>query len=179
MAVKLRNGVIDIDKIQIDNAIVAEYLAGLPESRREDAIVKAIGIGVLADIKGEITQFLNETEGELGKHLASLKTLYELRELRFKETSGKGEKAEQQIMQGTEFTLRSQVLPAVDILRSATSVNAELLGEEHQLGQIAPGYYADLLLVNGDPTKDIDLLASNGQDLSVILRDGKFIKQEV
>ena len=53
MAVKLRNGVIDIDKIQIDNAIVAEYLAGLPESRREDAIVKAIGIGVLADIGGD------------------------------------------------------------------------------------------------------------------------------
>lgn len=81
MAVKLRNGVIDIDKIQIDNALVAEFSAGLPESRREDAIVKAIGVGVLADIKGEIAQFLNETEGELGKHLASLKTLYELREL--------------------------------------------------------------------------------------------------
>jgi len=48
MAVKLRNGVIDIDKIQIDNAIVTEYLAGLPESRREEAIIKAIGIGVLA-----------------------------------------------------------------------------------------------------------------------------------
>ena len=94
MAVKLKNGVIDIDKIQIDNAIVTEYLAGLPESRRDEAIIKAIGIGVLAEIKGEIAQFLNETEGELGKHLASLKTLYELRELRFKETSGKGEKAE-------------------------------------------------------------------------------------
>ena len=48
MAVKLKNGVIDIDKIQIDNAILAEYLAGLPESRREEAIIKAIGIGVLA-----------------------------------------------------------------------------------------------------------------------------------
>ena len=89
MAVKLRNGVIDIDKIQIDNAIVTEYLAGLPESRREEAIVKAIGIGVLAEIKGEIAQFLNETEGELGKHLASLKTLYKLQAAKVKKPSSK------------------------------------------------------------------------------------------
>ena len=124
MAVKLRNGVIDIDKIQIDNAILAEYLAGLPESRREEAIIKAIGIGVLAEIKGEIAQFLNETEGELGKHLASLKTLYELRELRFKETSGKGEKAEQQIMQAL-----------ADIQTAASFNNDEIVDLSKQRGQ--------------------------------------------
>ena len=84
--------------------------------------------------------------------------------------------ADQHVLQGTEFTLRSQVLPAVDILRSATSVNAELLGEEHQLGQIAPGYYADLLVVNGNPLKNIELLASNGADIDVIMRNGERIR---
>jgi hypothetical protein len=98
MALKLRNGVLDIENIQIEDSVITEYLAGMPESEREAAVVKAIGIGVLAEIKGEIAHFLHETEGELGKHLASLKTLYELRDIRFKETSSKGEKAEQQII---------------------------------------------------------------------------------
>ena len=84
--------------------------------------------------------------------------------------------ADQHVLQGTEFTIRSQVLPAVDILRSATSVNAQLLGEEHQLGQIAPGYYADLLVVNGNPLKNIELLASNGADIDVIMRNGERIR---
>ncbi|MCS5662055.1 MAG: hypothetical protein NZ842_16790 [Dehalococcoidia bacterium] len=135
MAVKLKNGVIDIDKIQIDNAIVTEYLAGLPESRREDAIIKAIGIGVLAEIKGEIAQFLNETEGELGKHLASLKTLYELRELRFKETSGKGEKAEQQIMQAL-----------ADIQTAASFSNDEIVDLSKQRGQLSRNKTGDLMV---------------------------------
>ena len=99
MTVSIRKSVIDIDEVKIDNVIVAEYLAGIPESQREEALIKAIGIGVLAGIKGEIAHFLYETEGELGKHLASLKTLYELREIRFKETSLKGEKAETDIME--------------------------------------------------------------------------------
>ena len=76
----------------------------------------------------------------------------------------------------TEFTLRSEVLPAIDILRSATSVNAELLGEEHQLGRVAPGYYADLIVVNGNPLANIELLASNGEDLDLIMRNGEVIR---
>ena len=84
--------------------------------------------------------------------------------------------AHQHVLQGTEFTLRSEVLPAVDILRSATSVNAELLGEEHQLGQVAAGYYSDLILVNGNPLTNIELLASNGQDIDIIMRDGEMIR---
>ena len=84
--------------------------------------------------------------------------------------------AHQHVLQGTEFTLRSQVLPAVDILRSPTSVNAQLLGEEHQQGQIAHGDYADLLVVNGNPLKNIELLASNGADIDVIMRNGERIR---
>ena len=86
--------------------------------------------------------------------------------------------AAQHTRQGTEFTMRSEVFSPIEIMRQATSNSAELLRSKGDLGCVAPGAYADLLLVNGDPTKDIDLLASNGQDLSVILRDGKFVKQE-
>ena len=65
---------------------------------------------------------------------------------------------ELQTRQTSEFTLRRQVLPAAAILRSATSGNARLLGMEGEIGVIAPGALADLLLIDGDPMVDIDVL---------------------
>lgn len=43
-------------------------------------------------------------------------------------------------------------------LHSATTVGAELLGKEKELGTIAPGAYADLVAIEGDPVKDIEAL---------------------
>jgi hypothetical protein len=83
MAIKLQKDTLEIKNIQIENPLMAEYLAGLPEAQREEAVIKALGVGILAEIKGEIAQFLNETEGEIGKRLANLKALYELRECGF------------------------------------------------------------------------------------------------
>lgn len=83
----------------------------------------------------------------------------------------------QHVRQTTEFTLRAQVLPAIDILRSACAVNAELLGQSGRLATIREGAVADLLLVDGNPLEDISLLASNGERLLVIMRDGRFHKR--
>ena len=79
--------------------------------------------------------------------------------------------------QGNEFSVRSRVLPTIDILRSATSVNAEILQMKDRLGVVKAGALADLLLVRGNPLRDIGLLAANGANLSVILKDGRFIKR--
>ena len=42
-----------------------------------------------------------------------------------------------------------------EALSSATTTAAALLGKENELGAVAPGYYADLLAVEGDPLKDV------------------------
>jgi imidazolonepropionase-like amidohydrolase len=83
------------------------------------------------------------------------------------------------VRQSTEFTLRARVLPAIDVLRSACAVNAELLGEAGKLGCIREGAMADILVVDGNPLEDISLLGSGGDRLSVIMKDGKFHKRAI
>ena len=46
-------------------------------------------------------------------------------------------------------------------LRTATTTGAEMLGMEKELGALAPGYYADMVAVQGDPIKDINVIINN------------------
>ena len=63
----------------------------------------------------------------------------------------------------------------LDVLRSATLVNAELLGKAGELGVVAPGAFADLLLLDGDPLADISLTGGQGDHLDLIVRAGAVI----
>ncbi|NIE64793.1 amidohydrolase family protein [Burkholderia sp. Ax-1719] len=60
-------------------------------------------------------------------------------------------------------------------LHAATALGGELMGLEGELGRIAPGYLADLLLVDGDPTVDVAILQDK-QRLTAIMKDGRFHK---
>jgi imidazolonepropionase-like amidohydrolase len=82
------------------------------------------------------------------------------------------------IHQAREFTVRREVQSAASILRSATSVNAEILMEP-KLGKIQPGCYADLLIVDGDPLANIDVLAAGGRSLAAIMKAGEFVKHRL
>jgi len=48
---------------------------------------------------------------------------------------------------------------------------------EGKLGVVKPGALADLLVVNGNPLQNIDLLAANGRHLTHIMADGRFVKR--
>jgi imidazolonepropionase-like amidohydrolase len=78
--------------------------------------------------------------------------------------------------QSDEFVLRGRVLPAMDVIKSATSVAARLLRMEGQVGCILPGAFADMVVVDGDPLADLALLTGQGRHLPVIMQGGKWIK---
>jgi len=83
------------------------------------------------------------------------------------------------VAQSKEFRLRAQVLPAMDILKSATAVNADILGQSGKLGCIAPGAWADLLVVDGNPLDDLALLENADSGLLAIMKDGRFYKNRL
>lgn len=76
-------------------------------------------------------------------------------------------------LQREEFRLRSAVETPFETLRSATSVNAALLNMAGQLGAIAPGAFADLLVVEGNPLDDIALLATDSNAIVQIWSRGR------
>ena len=76
--------------------------------------------------------------------------------------------------QSEEFLIRSQVLSPMEVIQSATAVNAEILMREGELGVIAPGAIADILVVDGDPTADLGLLQDQGAHIPVIMKAGEF-----
>ena len=78
-----------------------------------------------------------------------------------------------------EFTLRSRVFTPLELLRQATSVGAEALMMAGEIGCVAVGACADLLLVDGDPLADISLLAQDGQRLSLVVRGGTVVRNSL
>ena len=78
--------------------------------------------------------------------------------------------------QSDEFTLRLEAMPAVDILRSATSINAELMGQVGRIGCVAVGALADLLVVDGNPLEDITLMQREAC-MPVVMQAGRFYRR--
>jgi imidazolonepropionase-like amidohydrolase len=79
----------------------------------------------------------------------------------------------------TELTLRAQVQPPAAVLRSATTVAARLLGLQGQVGVVAPGAFADLLVVDGNPLERLAVLTEPERHLRLVMRAGAIHRQEL
>ena len=75
-------------------------------------------------------------------------------------------------LQPLEFAIRAAVERPADIVRSATSVNADLLGRP-ELGRVAAGAIADLIVVDGDPLADVTVLARPAETLRMVVTAGR------
>ncbi|MEP2936754.1 MAG: amidohydrolase family protein [Gilvibacter sp.] len=64
-------------------------------------------------------------------------------------------------------------MPVMEALQSATVTNAALLEMPDQLGQIAPGFMADIIATDQDPTQDVGTL----EQVSFVMKNGVIYKQ--
>jgi len=87
--------------------------------------------------------------------------------------------SEAQRSQLREFEMRIELDDPANIIRSATRVNAELLKQGGNLGLIAPGAYADLLIVEGNPLKNLRVMTDPQKHLKLIMKDGVIYKNEL
>lgn len=81
--------------------------------------------------------------------------------------------------QSSEFLLKGRVMPSRDVIASATRVNAELLRLDDEIGSIAVGKRADILIVDGDPLRSIAVLAKPEHTLRLIMKDGQIYKNDL
>ena len=65
-------------------------------------------------------------------------------------------------------------MPVANALQSATLVNAKILDMEDQLGQIAPGFLADIVATDANALEDVTVLT----DVSFVMKNGKVYKNE-
>ncbi len=64
----------------------------------------------------------------------------------------------------------------MEILQSATQIAAQVLGFEEELGTITEGKLADLVVVEGNPLEDIDLLM-RAESIRLIMQGGRVVKE--
>lgn len=79
--------------------------------------------------------------------------------------------------QSEEFVIRGQALPAHEVIGAATHVAAKLLRLDGKIGVVAPGAHADVIVVDGDPLKDLSLLTRQGRHMPIIMKGGAFVKR--
>ena len=79
-------------------------------------------------------------------------------------------------MQSEEFLVRGEVLSPADVIRSATLHGAEVVRMVGKLGVIAPGAFADLIVVDGNPLDDLNLFQDQGAHIPLIMKDGVIVK---
>ena len=84
-----------------------------------------------------------------------------------------------QVDQSREFLFRAEVLSPIEIIRQATLVGADVVRQTGKLGVVEPGAFADLIVIDGDPLKDLGLFQDQGAHLSAIMKGGVFHKNRL
>ena len=109
---------------------------------------------------------------------AGMESLTIMREAGLAMAYGSDLLGEMQVHQSEEFVIRGRILPAHEVIASATNVAARLLRMEGRIGCVAPGAFADLVAVDGDPLADLSLLTGQGRTMPLIMKGGTFVKRE-
>jgi imidazolonepropionase-like amidohydrolase len=78
--------------------------------------------------------------------------------------------------QAGEFGLRAQVLTPLQIMQSATINPARMIGREASLGQVQPGFEADILVTTINPLDDVTVFDDAEKNIMMVMKEGRLMK---
>ena len=81
-----------------------------------------------------------------------------------------------QVYQSDELSIKAEVVGNYEAIRHATEVNAEILNMTGELGVIKENALADILIVDGNPIKDVGFLSNDAKFIPIIMKDGRLYK---
>ena len=81
--------------------------------------------------------------------------------------------------QNGEFDLRLQAMGPVEALQSATIMAARLMRQEGRIGELVAGAFADLLVVDGDPTRELSMLTNPEQGIRLVMQGGRTVRSSL
>ncbi len=81
-----------------------------------------------------------------------------------------------QVYKGMELELKARVLGPMGAIVATTRTNAEIIRREKDLGTIEAGKLADLILIDGDPLKNIKLFQEYREKITLIIQGGRIYK---
>jgi imidazolonepropionase-like amidohydrolase len=81
-----------------------------------------------------------------------------------------------QVYKGRELELQAKVMGPMNAIVASTKVNAEIIGCQKLVGTLEAGKMADLIVVDGDPLKEIRILQNYVEKIPVIMKGGGFYK---
>jgi len=126
-------------------------------------------LGMTVDMVRKINQALDKAENSLAIAV----------KLGLKIGSGSDLLGGMQHYKGLELALQAKIMGPMAALMATTRTNAEIIRQEKHLGTIEAGKLADLILVKGDPLKDMSLFQNYQENLTLIIQDGKVHKNIV
>ena len=80
-------------------------------------------------------------------------------------------------LQLEELMMRGEVQTPYEVLKSATSINAEIVQQSENIGCIKTGAFADLLIIEGNPLEDLSLLYRADNAISGIMKNGNWVQR--
>jgi len=123
-------------------------------------------LGMTVDMVRKINQALDKAENSLAIAV----------KLGLKIGSGSDLLGGMQHYKGLELALQAKIMGPMAALMATTRTNAEIIRQEKHLGTIEAGKLADLILVKGDPLKDMSLFQNYQDNISLIVQGGSVHK---
>jgi len=114
---------IKLSSFEIENPVSFGFFDKLPATERDNALLKAINIGILALMEDRLSSFLAKTSNHLGTELESLKMIFDMKQEIFLRSAAKGLVAEEEIAEFLSVFFKEQKLPDTVAITGSTKGN--------------------------------------------------------